>query len=107
MAYSANDGLLFSAFSALVPSELVLVLFTRIEGVLLYMETIILSTRLPVLEEVEASATTQFLTSLTNNYSVYQSDIQNIATQTLLMEIFTYQMEERALFGCLEIYSNN
>jgi hypothetical protein len=71
------------------------------------METIILSTQLPVLEEVEATATTQFLTSLTNNYSVYQADLQHIATQTLLMEIFTFQMEEQALFGCLDAFSGN
>ncbi|QHT69923.1 hypothetical protein GXP67_26395 [Rhodocytophaga rosea] len=70
------------------------------------METIILSTQLPVLEEVEATANTQFLTSLTD-YSVYPTDIHNTFTQALLQEIFTYQMEERGLFGCLDTYSNN
>jgi hypothetical protein len=77
------------------------------ERVLLYMETIILSTQLPVLEEVEATAHTQFLVSLTNDSSIYQSDIHTISTQALLLEIFTYQMEEQALFGCLDAYVSN
>jgi hypothetical protein len=71
------------------------------------METIILSTQLPVLEEVEATANTQFLTSLTDSDSIYQAGIQDTFTQALVMEIFTYEMEERALFGCLNAFSSN
>jgi hypothetical protein len=70
------------------------------------METIVLSTQLPVLEEVETTANTQWVASVADPSVEYPATFQALHTQALLMEIFTYQMEEQALF-CSNNFLNN